>query len=518
MTAPGTVYLVGAGPGDPGLITVRGVQCLQQADVVVYDRLSNARLLDYAPDSAQRVLMGKDPETPGEFQQVINQSLVQAAHDGKTVVRLKGGDPFVFGRGGEEVQALQAAGVPFEVVPGVTSAVAVPAYAGIPVTHRGIATAFTVVSGSEDAAKPEPALDWRALAATPGTLVVLMGWRSIPKIIGALLEHGRSPDIPAAIIQWGTTPQQRTVTGTLADIVQRGQEAGLTSPVVTVIGGVAGLHETMRWFDTRPLFGQRVLVTRSRTQASALSHRLVAQGAEPVELPTIEIAPLDDYGALDAALASLYHYQWLVFTSANVVEAAFTRLRENGRDARWLGTVKVAAIGPATAEALMERGVTADFVPDTFTSEATAEGFQQFHMQGCRVLLPRADIGTETLPDGLAAQGALVDQVTAYRTMIPSTSTDQARELLASGTIDAITFTSSSTVRNLMKLLDGDAALLDRMLVASIGPVTSATAREMGLVVGLEATEHTIPGLVQALTKHYASARASQGAKRETYA
>ena len=518
MTAPGTVYLVGAGPGDPDLITVRGVQCLQRADVVVYDRLSSARLLDYAPASAQRVLMGKDPETPGEFQQAINQSLVQTARDGKTVVRLKGGDPFVFGRGGEEAQALQAAGVPFEVVPGITSAVAVPAYAGIPVTHRGIATAFTVVSGSEDPAKPEPALDWRALAATPGTLVVLMGWRSLPQIIGALLEHGRSPDTPAAVIQWGTTPRQRTVTGTLADVVQRGQEAGLTSPVVTVIGGVVSLHETMRWFDTRPLFGKRVLVTRSRTQASALSHQLVAQGAEPVELPTIEIAPLDDYSELDAALASLSRYQWLVFTSANGVEAAFTRLRETGRDARWLGPIKVAAIGPATADALMERGVAADFVPDTFTSEAAAEGFQRFSMKGSRVLLPRADIGTETLPDGLAAQGALVDQVTAYRTVIPTSSADQARELLASGTIDAITFTSSSTVRNLMKLLDGDTALLGGVLIASIGPVTSATARDMGLVVGLEATEHTIPGLVRALTEHYASARAGQIAKSETHA
>ncbi len=504
MSGAGTVYLVGAGPGDPGLITVRGAECLGRAELVVYDRLSNASLLDLAPPSAERVFMGKDPETPAGLQEAINNLLVEAALAGKTVVRLKGGDPFVYGRGGEELQALGAAGVPFEVVPGVTSAVAAPAYAGIPVTHRGAASAFTVVSGSEDPGKPEPALDWAALAAMPGTLVVLMGWKALPGIVHALMEHGRPPDEPVAVTQWGTLPQQRTVVGTLADIVERGRQAGLASPVVTVVGEVVRLRESLRWFDIRPLFGKRVLVTRSRAQAGVLSHLLAAQGAEPVELPTVRILPLEGYAELDAALTWAHDYHWLVFTSANGVEAAFDRLRALGRDARALGPARVAAIGPATAAALLERGVVADFVPDTYTSEAVAEGFRRYSMEGAKVLLPRADIGQETLPDGLRALGAEVDQVTAYRTVTPADASHRARETLSSGTIDVATFTSSSTVRNLVELLDGDLALLDGVVVVSIGPVTSRTAAELGVRVDVEAREHTVPGVVKALVERYA--------------
>jgi len=506
VTSPGKVYLVGAGPGDPGLITVKGLQCLQQADLVVYDRLSNARLLDHAPAEAERVFMGKEPDTPGEFQNAINRALAQAAQNGKTVVRLKGGDPFLFGRGGEEAQALHAAGVPFEVVPGVTSAIAVPAYAGIPVTHRGAASSVTVVSGSEDPTKPESSLDWQALAATPGTLVVLMGWRSLAGIVGALLEHGRPPDTPVSATQWGTLPQQRTVTATLASILERGQAAGLTSPVVTVIGPVAGLRETMRWFDTQPLFGKRVLVTRSSAQASVLSQRLADHGAEPVELPTIDIAPLDDYSELDEALGQVQRYRWVVLTSVNAVAAVFHRLRQAGKDARHLGPVQVAAIGPATAEALARHGVVADFVPDTYTTEAVAKGFSGFPMRGVTVLLPQADIGGETLPEGLAKLGAKVDQVAAYRTVAPEHAAARARELLASGTLDAATFTSASTVRNLVSLLDGDPQSLRGLLVVSIGPATSRTAQALGLKVDIEARERTIPGLVQSLVEHYTEA------------
>ena len=506
MSTKGMVYLVGAGPGDPDLITVKGVQCLQRADVVVYDRLSSTRLLDYAPASAQRVFMGKEPDTPGEFQKAINDALVLAARAGKVVVRLKGGDPFVFGRGGEEALALHAAGIPFEIVPGVTSATAVPAYAGIPVTHRGLASAFTVVSGSEDPSKPEPTLDWRALAATPGTLVVLMGWRSLPRIVQALLENGRPPETLVAATQWGTLSQQRTVSGTLATIVELGREAGLTSPVVTVIGPVAGLRESMRWFDTRPLFGKRVLVTRSRTQASSLVQQLTERGAEAVELPTIEVLPLDSYGAFDEALAGIQRYQWLVLASVNAVQAVFDRLRHAGGDARALGPVRVAAIGPATAEALLKNGVAADFVPDTYTSEAIAEGFRSFPMYGARVLLPRPDIGQESLPEGLRALGAQVDQVTAYRTVTPADAKKHTQELLASQGIDVATFTSSSTVRNLMALLKGDIEPLRGALIATIGPSTSHAARELGLRVDLEAQVHTVSGLVQAIADHYEAA------------
>ena len=505
MTKVGIVYLVGAGPGDPRLITLRGVECLQQADLVVYDRLSSPLLLDHAPPSAERVFMGKGPDTPAGFQEAINSALVNAALAGKTVVRLKGGDPFVFGRGGEELQALRDAGVPFEVVPGISSAVAAPAYAGIPVTHRNVATAFTVVSGSEDTTKPESALDWQALAATPGTLVVLMGWKALPEIVRVLIDHGRSPNTPAAVVQWGTLPQQRTVEGTLADIVERGRQAELGSPVVTIVGEVVRLRQALRWFDERPLFGRRVLVTRSRTQASVLSRLLAANGAEPVELPTIQIEPLNDYGEMDAALRQVQGYQWLVFTSANGVEAAFDRLRALGLDARARGSAQVAAIGPATAQALLGRGIAADYVPDTYTSEAVAEGFRRFPMEGARVLLPRADIGQETLPDGLRALGALVDQVTAYRTVVPLDSASRAKKLLSSSSIGVATFTSSSTVRNLVELLDGDLSLLKGVEIVSIGPVTSRTAAELGVSVDMEAREHTVPGVVEALVEHYSS-------------
>ena len=502
MSKPGTVYLVGAGPGDPGLITVKGLRCLEQADVVVYDRLSNPDLLRHARPDAEKVFMGKEPSTPGEFQQAINQTLVDAARAGKMVVRLKGGDPFVFGRGGEELLALRDAGIPFQVVPGVTSAVAVPGYAGIPITHRGAATAFTVVSGSEDPTKPETDLDWGALAATPGTLVVLMGWRRLPGIVESLLHHGRSADTPVAVVQWGTTSKQRTVSGTLADIVQRGNGASLTSPVVTVIGEVASLHDALRWFDTGPLFGKRVLVTRSRTQASSLARLLAEHGADAVELPTIEIAPLESYAELDAALGRLRDYQWLVLTSVNGVEAVFNRL--NGRG---IGAAKVAAIGPATASALTERGVTVDFMPETYTSEGIAQGFSRFPMAGARVLLTRADIAPETLPQALTSLGAEVEQVTAYRTLLPTGVGDEARRLLSSGTMDVATFTSSSTVRNLVALLDGDTSLLKGMTIASIGPVTSQTAVELGLNVDVEAGEHTVAGLVQSLVDHFELAK-----------
>ena len=505
MSEQGIVYLVGAGPGDPGLITLKGADALRRADVVVYDRLSSPQLLDLAPAGAQRVFMGKEPDTPGAFQEEINRTLAAAALEGKTVVRLKGGDPFVFGRGGEEVAALRAAGVRFEVVPGITSAIAVPAYAGVPVTQRGVASAFTVVTGSEDPSKPESALDWEALAKTPGTLVVLMGWRSLPAIVSSLLAAGRSPDEPVAVTQWGTLPKQRTVAGTLADIIAKGDEAGLTSPVVTVIGGVAGLREELRWFDTGPLFGTRVLVTRSRQQASVLAQLLSAEGAEPVELPTIEIAPLEELGPLDDALERIGSYAWAVFTSNNGVDAAFDRLAEAGRDARWLGGVRVAAIGPATAAALAARGVAADYVPDTYTTDAVAEGFAGLDVAGSRVLLLRADIALEGLPNGLRRLGAEVDSVAAYRTLTPPDAGERARELLGSASIDVATFTSSSTVRNLVELLGRDRALLDGVRIASIGPVTSATARELGLRVDVEASEHTVPGLVRALAESEAA-------------
>ena len=511
---PGKVYLVGAGPGDPGLITVKGAECLRRADVVVYDRLISPELLALAPPEAERVFMGKEPDTPSGFQAQINDTLVKAALEGKTVVRLKGGDPFVFGRGGEEVDTLAKAGVPFDVAPGITSAIAVPAYAGIPVTHRGVATAFTVVSGSEDPSKPERSIDWSSMAKVPGTLVVLMGWGTLPAIVDALIDGGRSPDTPAAVTQWGTTARQRTVEGTLADIVAKGTDAGLTAPVVTVIGEVAALRSGFRWFDASPLFGMRVLVTRSRQQAGSTSRLLAAQGVAPVELPTIEIAGLEDYAELDAAVARLGAYAWIVFTSVNGVDAVFDRLRAAGKDARAFGGAQVCAIGPATAAALASHGIAADFVPHTYTTESIAEGFRGSGVQGARVLMPRADIAPATLSDALRGLGAELDEVIAYRTLVPRNAAVRAVELLGGG-LDAAVFTSSSTVRNLVELIGGRLELLSGVRVVSIGPVTSRTARELGVVVDVEAVEHTVPGVVDALVRAAPSWRSDLAGRRK---
>ena len=498
MTAnEGVVSIIGAGPGDPGLITAKGAELLRKADVVVYDRLVSPALLSLAAN-AELVYAGKEPDTPADSQEFINSRLVALARQGKRVARLKGGDPFVFGRGGEEAMALAEAGVRFEVVPGVTSAIAAPAYAGVPVTHRGVASAFTVVTGSEDSANPGAGLDWSALAKTPGTLVVLMGWRNLPAVADALMRGGRAPETPVCVTQWGTLPRQRTVSATLADVAAKTAEAGLTAPVVAVIGETAALRPSLRWFDKGPLFGKRVLVTRSRAQASALSRLLAERGAEPVELPAIAVRPLADASALDDALSELGGFDWVAFTSANAVEAVFERLAAQGRDARAFATAKVAAIGPATAEALRERGIAADLVPSASTGQSVAESFAERSVRGARMLLPRADIASPALPDGLRLLGAAVTEVAAYRTAAPADAAAQARETLASGMLDAVTFTSASAARNLVGLLGGDAGLVNRSKVVSIGPVTSAAAAQLGVRVSAEAREHTAQGVVDA--------------------
>ncbi len=503
---PGTVYLVGAGPGDPGLITVRGLELLQHADTVLYDRLVDERLLRHARPDAEVEYVGKWPRRESNTQDEIISYMLQRAREGRSVVRLKGGDPFVFGRGGEEALALVEAGIPFEVVPGITSAIAVPAYAGIPVTHRNVAASFTVVSGSEDPSKEESQIDWKALASGAGTLVVLMGWESLPRVREALLAHGMSQDTPVALIQWGTRPDQRTVDGTLADILERGRQAGLEPPVVAVFGPVVGLRQHIRWFDNRPLSGKRIIVTRSRDQASTLAELLAREGAEAIELPTIQIAPLADDTLLHKAVRQLSSYQWLMFTSANGVDALWQALEREGLDARALGGVRVAAIGSATAAALASHGVHPDVVPEEYVSEALAKALRGQIRRGDRVLHPCAEEVRPVLAEALRSMGAAVHQVVAYRTLAPEESRQRARALLAEGKVDAITFTSSSTVRNMVKLLGGNVALLKGPVIACIGPVTAATARELGLEVHVEAKVHTIPGLVEALKGWFAGA------------
>ena len=499
---PGTVFLVGAGPGDPGLVTLKGARCIESADVIVYDRLVSRQLLDHARPGAGLIDAGKVPGGGGSTQDSINSLLVSTAKQGKTVVRLKGGDPFVFGRGGEEAEALCVEGIPFEVVPGVTSAIAAPAYAGIPLTDRRLASSFTVVTGSQATDKLESQVQWSRLAKQEGTLVVLMGWRNLRDIVENLLEHGRPASEPVALIQWGTKPRQTTVVGTLSDIVDRAAMADLSPPVVAVIGPVVNLRERLRWFDNRPLFGKRVLVTRTRAQAGELSSLLRERGADAIELPAIETHPMEDFGELDRALGRVNSYDWVIFTSVNAVGVVFERLDGLGVDARAFGQAKVGAIGPSTAASLRQRGIVADLVPDTFTSDAVIEGLKAQGFTGGHVLLPRADIAGDALREGLSALGAKIDDVAAYRTVAAQDSTARAKDILSEG-VDIATFTSSSTVTNLSDLVNGNLDGLSRAIIACIGPVTAATAREIGLKVDIVAREHTIAGLVEALESNF---------------
>ena len=432
----------------------------------------------------------------------INRLLVDRASEGKVVVRLKGGDPFVFGRGGEEALALAESEVDFEVVPGVTSAVAAPAYAGIPLTHRGIATSFTVVSGSEDPLKGESSVNWSALAKSGGTIVVLMGWSSLESILATLAREGMEPSTPVALVQWGTWPDQATVTGRLDNVVTVGREAGLRPPVAAVIGRVVELREKLAWFDQRPLFGKKVLITRSRAQASQFRAKLEELGAQPVEIPTIRTAPLENYTELDDALGRLSFYSWVIFASGNAVDAVFSRLTHLGKDARAFGGVCVGAIGPATSAALSGRGIAADFIPTRPVSEIVLEELSQREWDGVPVLLPGADIGRDVLQRGLDGLGARVDLIPAYRTVPVTGMKDKARKALESG-VDAVTFTSSSTVKNLLDLVDGDMEALENCRIACIGPTTAATAEELGLTVDLVADVHTVDGLVDALVSYF---------------
>ncbi|MBI2868658.1 MAG: uroporphyrinogen-III C-methyltransferase [Chloroflexi bacterium] len=496
----GIVYLVGAGPGDPGLLTLKGRECLARADVIIYDHLLEEVLLDAAPPEAERIYVGKSAAAHTLEQPEINELLAARAGEGKTVVRLKGGDPFVFGRGGEEAEVLARRGIPFEVVPGVTSAVAVPAYAGIPVTQRGLASSFAVITGHEDPAKSGSSINWSKLATGVDTLVFLMGVQNLPDIAARLREHGRPPDTPVAVIKSGTRPVQQTVTGTLQDIAGKVREARLSPPAITVVGEVVRLREALRWFDSRPLFGRRVLVTRARHQASSLSTLLAERGARPVELPAIEILP-SDTAALDEAIMNLSRYDWLVLTSTNGVAAFFRRLRGLKRDSRALGGIKLAVIGPATAAALAEHGLIADYCPDTYTGEGLLAGFNKLDLAGRRFLLPRADIADKELTEGLAGLGGEVHDIAVYRTVPAQGAVARVRELLRSGAIDVITFTSSSTVTNLEAALGAGAAA--GVTVACIGPKTAATAAQAGLKVDIVARESTIPGLVAALEDYF---------------
>jgi uroporphyrinogen III methyltransferase/synthase len=497
---PATVYLVGAGPGDPGLLTLRAAELLAQADLVVYDKLVPVRLLDFAPAAAERICVSEVPGGhPARYPQ-IHDTLIEAARQGKQVVRLKGGDPFLFARGGEEAEALQAAGVPFEVVPGVTSGLAAAACAGIPLTHRGQASAVAFVTGHEQPGKAGSSLDWPALARFPGTLVFYMGIARLPSIVEALLSHGKAAATPAAVVHWASTGEQMTLETRLQELSEAAKNAGMAAPSIVIIGDVVSLRSQIKWFEKRPLFGKRVLVTRPRGQAGDLARALERLGAAVTSLPTVEIREPADWTEVDRALANLSSYQWLVFTSVNGVHALISRLRQTGRDLRSLGNVKLAAIGPATAEALRGYHLEPDVVPPVFNSEGLAAALKD-RVGGQRILLARADRGRELLRQELA-KVATVDQIAVYSQVDAVGQDSEAIASLRRGEIDYVTLTSSNIARALNAALDDTcrARVADATVkLVTISPETSAAVKALGLPVAAEARTYTSEGLVQVL-------------------
>jgi uroporphyrinogen III methyltransferase/synthase len=510
----GRVYLVGAGPGDPGLLTVRGERCLAAADVVVHDYLVGPRLLEHVRPDAEVIALGQsheDDERPG--QAAIESLLVERARAGKMVVRLKNGDPFLLGRGAEEAEALERAGVPFEVVPGVSSALAVPAYAGIPLTHRERASVVTIATGHQaaddaGAAGGVPTLPWDALVRQGGTLVFLMGMRQLAGIMSALIAHGLAPETPAAVVEWGTTGRQRTAVGTASMLAAQVRAAGLSPPGVVVVGSVVELRERARWFERRPLFGRCVVVTRPRGQEGGLARLLEDRGAEVIVFPTIAIAPPADPAPLATAVRTAGGYDWLVFTSANGVRAFFDCFAAQGNDVRELACARLAAIGPETAAELERRLLRPAVVAAEFRAEGLLAALAGEDLRGQRVLLPRAAGARAILPETLAARGAQVNEVIAYRAVPPAAADVHGlRGALARGTVDALTFTSSSTVRNFVAMVGREALAHQpsrgRPLVACIGPVTADAARALGLEVGVMPTSFTVPALAEALVEHF---------------
>jgi len=503
----GMVYLIGAGPGDPGLITVRGRAALMKADVVLYDRLGTEALMHLCRPDARLIDVGKAPDRVAMTQDDTTALLVQLGKEGHVVARLKGGDPFVFGRGAEEAEALVAAGVPCLVVPGITSAIGAPSAAGIPVSYRAMATGFTVVTGHEDPAKDAEQNDWDVLAKLPHTLIVLMGMGRLPAIAERLIAAGRPADQPAAAIQWGTTPRQRSVVATLGTLPQRVQDEGLGNPAILVFGDVVSREPGLARAGRGPLAGKTVVVTRARAQASDLSAALELMGAQAIELPVIRIAPVTASPELDGAIADIGGYDIVIFTSANGVEEMAARMAERGLDARSLRPEQVVvAIGPATATALAGHGIRADVVPERFVGEAVLDALASTPVEGRRVLIARARDARPVIADGLRARGAQVDDVAVYETLAERPPDEVIEQALDA---DIITFTSSSTVTNTLDLLDDAqrARLAAGPLVASIGPVTSDTAREAGLQVATEAGDHDIPGLMRAVLQLAAQQR-----------
>lgn len=501
MSRPGICYLVGAGPGDPGLVTLRAKECIERADVIVHDALSSPELLLWRKPDCELVHVGKRAGDHTLPQDEINDLIVEKTRGGKVVVRLKGGDPMIFGRGGEEAAELAAAGVPFEIVPGISSAIGGPAYAGIPVTHREHNTQLTIFTGHEDPTKGYSSIDYAQLAQAPGTKVFLMGMARLREITAKLVEHGAAPDTPIALTRWATTGAQKTLTGTLADIADIAERAGFEAPAVAVIGSVVNERDAINWFETRPLFGKRIVVTRTREQAGQLSSELRELGADVVELPTIRIEAPEDKQEFAELVTHAHEYDWLVFTSPNGVQRFFDAFFAVYEDARSLGNPRIAAIGRGTAAKIREYRIGVDLIPERFVAEGLVEAFKEQSVENLTMLWVKAAESRDVVGQGLTALGAIVDECVAYRTVPETDDPTGAKARLAEQGADLITFTSGSTVDHFFALgLDWP----EGCVAGSIGPVTSEALRNHGVTPAFEAHPHDIPGLVAAIARHFA--------------
>lgn len=501
----GFVYLVGAGPGDPGLITVKGIEAVKEADCIIYDFLAGSRLLEYAKKGAETVYVGKKGSLKTLPQEEINKLIIEKARQGKTVVRLKGGDPFIFGRGGEEAEEIVKAGIPYEVIPGVTSAIAAPAYAGIPLTHRDLASSVTFLTGQENPLKERPSIAWDRLSTGRGTLVFLMGWKNLRFITDKLLANGWDPSAPVALVRWGTLTKQVSVSGRLDNIVEIAEKRGIKPPVVTVVGDVVNLREKLNWFETKPLFGKRILVTRALEQAGDFSRLLERNGAETVIFPTIKTVPPESFGPLDKAIKKLPAYNWAIFTSVNGVKYFFDRLYKLDKDLRELKGVNICAIGPRTEEAVRALGIKVDLTPKEYRAEAIIEALGKKGIKGKRFLLARAAVAREILPMEIRRLGGKIDVVPAYKTIKPKKEAAGIKKLFQDGGIDVVTFTSSSTVTNFASIFKRSElpGLLKSAKVACIGPITAQTAGKYGLKADIMPKDYTIPALTEAMARYF---------------
>jgi uroporphyrinogen III methyltransferase/synthase len=500
----GKVALVGAGPGDEGLLTLRGKEWLERADIVIYDHLANERLLRFTQPGTQFIYAGKKEGRVTLSQDQINTLLIEKARLGNTVVRLKGGDPFIFGRGGEETQALTEAGIPFVVVPGVTSPIGVAAYAGIPLTHRDFSSTLSIITGSNEKGKEDEHIDWEKIASRSGTLIFLMGARKLKRITDNLIKYGKDPETPIAVIQWGTTYRQKTWTGTLSTIVDIAAKENIKPPALTIVGEVVNLKPHSDWYETLPLFGKTFVITRPEEQSEAFMSGLLERGAEPFLFPVIETVPPEDWKPLDNAIQKLDSYDGLIFTSVNGVKFFIRRLKEKGKDARELKGLRLYAIGPKTEQAVNALSINVDVVPEDFVAESLIDSLGKENIKGKKFLLPRAAVAREILPDQLRAQGATIDVTPAYRTVRPQTDTQELVRRLKEGSIHAVTFTSSSTVTHFMEMIGTELKpQIAKIAVACIGPVTAKTAEKAGLKVNIMAEEYTVDGLIAALEKHF---------------